>query len=319
VTGFVTRSRRLLTLALGLSLAPAIVGAGPGFSLARLTDSAASTQTIGTDTLTPPTSLTATGGTSVILGWLPTTDTYASGYEVHRATVSGGPYSQVATLTPRTVTSTIDAPSTNGTYYYVLRSYFQNWTSVDSNQASAVVGPASTATGFKGCTGTSNSADTGGNNNGYELLALNACGDDLLFATDASTGTNTTISCTDVGKDRHRFWDFGLGVPATVTSIDGIQVRADVGMNNNGGTNELCVQLSWDAGTTWTTAKSQSLTGGAAITTYTLGAANDTWGRTWLGSQLSNANFRVRLIDVTSQPNKNFLLEYLAVQITYSP
>jgi hypothetical protein len=318
VTGVVTRRRRLLTLALGLSLAPAIVGASPAFSLARLTSSASSTQAIGTDTLTPPTNLTATGGASVALLWTPTADIYATGYEVHRATVSGGPYSQVATVTPRAATSTTDAP-TNGTYYYVLRSYFQNWVSLDSNQASAVVGLPPTATGFKGCTGTSNITDTGGNGNGYELLALNACGDDLLFATDANTGTNTTISCTDPGKDRHRFWDFGLGVPAIVTSVDGIQVRTDVGMNNNGGTNQICVQLSGDSGTTWTAAKSQSLTGGSTITAYTLGAANDTWGRTWLGSQLSNANFRVRVIDVTSQPSKNFLLEYLAVQVTYTP
>ncbi|HEY8801282.1 MAG TPA: hypothetical protein VIM20_11845, partial [Candidatus Limnocylindrales bacterium] len=63
----------------------------------------------------------------------------------------------------------------------------------------------------------------------------------------------------------------------------------------------------------------RSLAGGSAITTYTLGATNDNWGRTWLGSELSNANFRVRVIDVTSQPNKSFLLQYLAVQVTYTP
>jgi hypothetical protein len=314
-----TRRHRFLTLALALSLAPALLGAPPAISLAQLTAGAASTKAIATDTLTPPGSLTATGGLTAVLLWTPTADLYAAGYQVHRATVSGGPYSQVATVTPRAATSMTDTPSTNGTYYYVLRSYFQNWVSVDSNQVSAVVGPPVTGTGFKGCTITSNVADPGGNGNGYELLASNACGDDLLSATDVNSGTNITISCTDAGKDRHRFWDFGLGVPATVTSIDGIQVRADVGMNNNGGTNQICVQLSWDGGTTWTAAKSQSLTGGSTITTYTLGAANDTWGRTWLGSQLSNANFRVRVIDVTSQPNKNFLLEYLAVQVTYTP
>ena len=46
---------------------------------------------------------------------------------------------------------------------------------------------------------------------------------------------------------------------------------------------------------------------------------NDLWGRTWTGADFTNANFRVRLTDVTSQPNKNFLLEYLAVQVTYTP
>jgi len=314
-----TRRHRLLTLGLALALAPAIVGAAPARSLARLTDAATSTQAISTDTLDPPTALSATGGASVSLAWTPTVDAYATGYEIHRASVSGGPYSLITTVTPRSASSATDAPSSSGTWYYVLRSYFQNWRSVNSNQASAVVTLPTTATGYKGCTGGSNAADTGGNNDGYELLPANACGDDLVFATDANSGTNTTISCVDAGKDRHRFWDFGLGVPASVSAVNGIQVRTDMGMNNNGGTNQVCIQLSWDAGATWTAAKSASLTGGAAITTYTLGATNDNWGRTWLGSELSNANFRVRVIDVTSQPNKLFLLEYLAVQVTYTP
>ncbi|HEX5824804.1 MAG TPA: hypothetical protein VFY18_10140 [Candidatus Limnocylindrales bacterium] len=313
-----TRHRRFLSIALALLLGPAIVGTDPAISLARMTDSAASTMALTTDTLAPPTSLTATGGTSVALGWTITTDAYATGYEVHRGTVSGGPYSQVATVTPRAATSTTDAPGSSGTYYYVLRSYFQNWTSVNGNQASAVVTLGPTATGFNGCTGASNAADTGGDGNGYETLPANACGDDLVNATDVGSGTNTTISCTDAGKDRHRFWDFGLGVPGTVSAVNGIEVRTDVGMNNNGGTSQVCIQLSWDAGSTWTTAKSVALAG-TAIATYNFGTAGDNWGHTWLGSELSNANFRVRVIDVTSQPNKDFLLEYLAVQVTYTP
>ena len=42
-------------------------------------------------------------------------------------------------------------------------------------------------------------------------------------------------------------------------------------------------------------------------------------GQTWTGANFWNANFRVRVIDVTSQPNKTFLLVYLAVQVTYTP
>lgn len=288
-------------------------------SLARLTDAASTSQSLATDTLDPPTSLAATGGSSVVLTWTATVDTYASGYDLRRATVSGGPYSVVASISPRTTVTATDTPAGTGTYYYVLRSVFQNWTSADSNEASATVTLGSTSTGYKTCTLTSNAADTGGNGNGYELLPGNACGDDLLSASDVNSNTNTTISCTNAGKDRHRFWDFGLGVPASVTSVNGIQVRVDEGMNNSGGTNWICIELSWDGGSSWTAPKSQSLTGGATITTYAFGAANDTWGRTWTGANFSNANFRVRITDVTSQPNKTFLLEYLAVQVTYTP
>jgi len=313
-----SRRRRVLILSLAAALAQALVGAAPSASLARLTDSAASTQAFTADTLAPPTGLAATGGTSAGLSWTITNDTYATGYEVDRATVSGGPYSQVATVTPRTATSTTNTPAASGTYYYVLRSYFQSWVSVNSNQASAVVTLAPVATGFKGCTGTSNAADTGGDNNGYETQPANACADDAAFATDANSGSTTTINCTNAGKDRHRYWDFGLGVPASVLVVSGIQVRADVGQNNTTGTTQVCIQLSWDAGTTWTTAKSVALAG-TAIATYNFGATNDNWGRTWTGAQLSDANFRVRVIDVTNQTTKSFFLEYLAVQVTYTP
>ena len=313
-----SRRHRLLTLGLTLALAPAVVGAAPGVSLARLTDAATTTEALATDTLNPPTSLAAVGGVSAALAWTATTSAYATGYEVRRATVSGGPYSLVTTVTPRTTVAATDILTASGTYYYVVRSYFQNWVSLDGNQASAAILLPSIATGYKGCTAASNAADTGGDGNGYELLPGNACGDDLVFATDANSGTNTTISCTDAGKDRHRFWDFGLGVPASVFTVNGIQVRTDVGMNTNGGTNQVCIQLSWNAGSTWTTAKSVALSG-TAISTYAFGTASDNWGHAWLGSELSNANFRVRVIDVSSQAAKTFQLEYLAVQVTYTP
>lgn len=313
------RRHRPAAFALAVVLAPSILlSSTVPSSLARWLDGDSSGQALATDTLDPPTALAAIGGASAALTWTETIDTYAAGYEIRRATVSGGPYATVATVSPRTVVAAADAPPTSGTYYYVLRSTFQNWTSVAGNQASATIAVGSTATGYKGCTTTSNAADTGGDNNGYELLAVNACADDLLSASDASTGTNNTVSCTDAGKDRHRYWDFGLGVPTTVSVVAGIQVQADVGMNNNGGTNQLCAQLSWDGGTSWTATKFVALSG-STIATYGLGAANDTWGRTWAGGEFANASFRVRLIDVTSQPTKNFLLEYLAVQVTYSP
>jgi hypothetical protein len=288
-------------------------------SLARLTDAASPTLAASTDTLDPPTSLVATGGSNAALTWTATTDTYAAGYELQRAAVSGGPYTVVASIAPRTTVSATDTPPANGTWFYVLRSVFENWRSVNSNQASATITSGPTSTGFRSCNPTSTAADPGGNGNGYDVAPGNACGDDLLVATDTSSGTNTTISCTNGGKDRHRFWDFGLGVPATVSLVNGIQVRADAGMNNNGGTNQICVELSWDGGSTWTSPKSQTLTGGSTITTYTLGSTSDTWGRTWTGPEVSNASFRLRVTDVTSQPNKSFLLEYLAVQVTYTP
>src|SRR5439155_1241244 len=147
-----------------------------------------------TDTLDPPTALAATGGLTAALAWTATVDTYATGYNVARATVSGGPYSVVSTVSPRTIVATTDAPTASGTYYYVLQSYLHSWTAAKS-----------------------------------------------------------------------------VGLTAT------------------------------------------------AITAYTLGATNDTWGRTWLGSEFANGSFRVRLTDVTNQTTKSFRLDGLSVQVTYTP
>ncbi len=92
--------------------------------------------TFTSDTLDPPTGLTATGGASVVLDWTPTVDTYASGHRVLRSATSGGPYSQIAEVTPRTTTTYTDNPPA-GTYYYVVRAFHQNWESANSNEASA--------------------------------------------------------------------------------------------------------------------------------------------------------------------------------------
>jgi len=300
-------------------LAP-VVAAASGtapVSLARLTDSATTTASFATDTLDPPTSLSAIGGSSVALSWTATVDAYASGYDVLRGTASGGPYSVVGSAAPRSTTSTSDAAASNGTYYYVLRSVFQSWTSATSNQASATV-TLTSSTGFHVCTAASNAADTGGDGDGYQTTPGNACAADGAVATDTNTGTNTSTICTDAGKDRHRWWDFGLGVPATVTSVNGIEVQLVALKANNGSNAQICAQLSWDGGTTWTaTQSSAALTTTSA--TYSLGGSADTWGRTWSGSNFSNANFRIRIIDVSDKANQDVKLDSLSVQVTYSP
>lgn len=94
--------------------------------------------TFTADVLNPPTAVTASGGSSVNLQWTATADAYAEGYRVFRGSVSGGPYTEVAQVTPRTTTSYADSPGP-GTYFYVVRSFVGGWESVDSNEASATV------------------------------------------------------------------------------------------------------------------------------------------------------------------------------------
>jgi hypothetical protein len=86
------------------------------------------------DLLAPPTGLTAACGTTITLDWTATVDTYATGHRVFRSTTPGGPYSQIAQITPRTTVTYDDTPAA-GTYYYVVRAYYLSWESVDGNEA----------------------------------------------------------------------------------------------------------------------------------------------------------------------------------------
>ncbi len=96
--------------------------------------------TFAADVLDAPAAVTSDDGYSQIgVSWTATGDTYASGYRLFRATVQGGPYTQVAQVTPRSTTTYTDTPSA-GYYYYVLRSYYQNWESNNSSEVSASLG-----------------------------------------------------------------------------------------------------------------------------------------------------------------------------------
>ncbi len=118
-----------------------------------------------------------------------------------------------------------------------------------------------------------------GDNNGYQTSPTNAYANDSAFASDPSSGTNTNTSCTNTGKDRHIYYNFNINLPASAV-IKGIQVRLDARVSSASSSPKMCVQLSWDGGTTWTTAKSTT-TLSTTERTYTLGGTTDTWGRTW--------------------------------------
>jgi fibronectin type 3 domain-containing protein len=81
-----------------------------------------------------PTGLTATSGNNVVvLSWMPSSG--AASYNVKRATVSGGPYTTIASPT---TTSYTDATAVNGTtYYYVVSAVNILGESANASQVSA--------------------------------------------------------------------------------------------------------------------------------------------------------------------------------------
>jgi len=62
--------------------------------------------------------------------------------------------------------------------------------------------------------------------------------------------------------------------------------------------NARAIYFSWDAGTTWTQGQLTNLT--ASKTTVTIGGQYNTFGRTWSASDFSDANFVVKICDVTA-------------------
>ena len=308
-----SRAARLIVALIVLTVCAEVSG---GASAQFSDTSNKGTNAFNTSSLQPPTSPTATvSGPAVTVGWNASVSGIATATEVYRSATPGGPYTLIATVTPTTTTSYVDTVAASGTYYYVVRAIVGNWFSANSTEVAATVTLGS-ATALSACT--AQAPDSGGDGNGYEVTPANACAEDGLVAQDDKSGTGTSLLCTSAAKDRHRFSTFGLVVPATAT-IQGIEVQVKVGTNNNAGVSLVCAQLSGDGGITWAPVINSAQLLNTGLTLYTLGGVGDTWGRIWTGSEFSNANFRVRLIDVSDQGNKSFDLDSVKVRVTYAP
>jgi hypothetical protein len=154
-----------------------------------------------------------------------------------------------------------------------------------------------------------------GDNNGFQSNPANAYARDGQFAVDTNSGSGTSTSCTGNSKDKHLFYNFGFSIPVGAT-VKGIEVRLDAKVDSTSGSPKLCVQLSWNGGTSWTGAKSAAgLTTSTA--THILGSGTDTWGRSWTVNNLSNAGFRLRVSSVASSTSRDFSLDWIAVRVTF--
>jgi hypothetical protein len=174
-----------------------------------------------------------------------------------------------------------------------------------------------TSTGFLAPAANAPQTSSAGDNNGYEGSPSNAYTADGVFATDVNSGTGTSTSCTSIAKDKHLFYNYNFNIP-TLTAVNGLEVRLNAKANSASNSPRICVQISWDGGTTWTTAKTTT-TLTTTNTAYTLGSPTDTWGRTWVVGNFSNTNFRVRVIDIASSTSRTFSLDSISVNVTYRP
>jgi hypothetical protein len=174
-----------------------------------------------------------------------------------------------------------------------------------------------TNTGFLSPSANAAQTSSAGDNNGYQTNPASAYANDSSVATDTNSGTNTNTSCTNTGKDKHLYYNFNFSLPSTAV-VQGIQVRLDARADATSGSPRICVQISRDGGVTWTSVKSTA-TLVTTEATYTLGNSSDTWGASWTPDHFSNANFRLRIMDVASNTSRDFFLDYLAINVTYRP
>lgn len=124
-----------------LALAGLVALAVP--ALARFVDSeTVDSNTFSAGVLQPPTDVSASDDCvlaelEVTVSWTATDSPVADGYEVLRSTESGGPYSKIGEVLGLLETELVDTEvSLDTTYHYVVRTFYEGWTSADSNEAS---------------------------------------------------------------------------------------------------------------------------------------------------------------------------------------
>ena len=172
--------------------------------------------------------------------------------------------------------------------------------------------PPSGDTGWKNPT--AQAANSGGDGNGFESNPTYAFADDGQYAVDTNSGNGTSTSCTSSNKDKHRFYGYGLTLPTNAT-VRGIEVQVQAKVNSTSSSPQMCVQLSSDGGTTWTSTKTTT-TLTTSERTFTLGSTTDLWGRTWTAADLAD-NLRVRITNVASSTSRTFSLDVVAVRVSY--
>lgn len=159
-----------------------------------------------------------------------------------------------------------------------------------------------------------------GDNDGFETTPANAYANDDNYAVDTDSGADENSDPTGTGTDKHNYYNYGLSVIPAGSAINGITLRADIAVDSTSFSPFTAIRLSYDGGNNWTVVKQVTLTA-TAETTYTYGGSSDTWGRTWATSDLSDANFRVQVIngDAKAQNSlRDFSPDWIPVSITFT-
>ena len=128
------------------------------------------------------------------------------------------------------------------------------------------------------------------------------------FASDDVRASETTDG------DAQDYYNFNFGVPAG-SLIDGIRFSVE-GYRENFSLLPV-IELSWDGGQSYTNhGEIIPLTQSSDGTNTNIGGSTDLWGRTWTADELSNENFRVRILKQSS--GANFHIDHLQARVYWT-
>jgi len=303
-----------------LTPTPTYTATATATSTATETKTPTATKT-ATETSTPTVTITNTPTSTITLTASPTLTPTETSTQTLTPTVTATISPTVTTTLTSTIASTLTATRTatsTPTVTATRTAFASVKTSTPTVTPTLTITPIlSTSTGFMAPKAHKAVTTRAGDKNGYEKKAANAYKPDNKFASDLNSGINLSTKPGNTGKDRHVFYNYNLNIP-TGALIQGIQVRLDARADNKTGSPKIYVQFSWNGGKNWTTAKATATLGTKKLT-YLLGGTANTWGRAWSAADFSNANFRVRVIDVASNASRDFYLDYIAINVTYQP
>ena len=144
------------------------------------------------------------------------------------------------------------------------------------------------------------------------VQSAGACWGATFTLDNVNTSDDAWATCA-ASNQYGRLSNFDFSVPASAT-ITGIEVEVE-GNDGTGATVTYAVQLSWDNGNNWTTAKSSTFTGAADATPTVLGGPADDWGHApWTVAELAVFQLRIRRTGAVG----NLRVDRIRVNVHYS-
>jgi hypothetical protein len=142
--------------------------------------------------------------------------------------------------------------------------------------------------------------------------------------TAPNAGSDGSYATTTSSTTRGEWGNLGLSFPTGAT-IQGIEVGLEANRTGSSTSCRLRVDLSWNNGVTFTTGAS-GLRDSPVLTTtdpaapyHLIGGATDLWGRaSWSAAELSDANFRVRVLNNPSGTCGTVRIDVIRVRVTYA-